>query len=72
MLSDPNVLRREAAECRRLLVDGVETEGAKRLLQDYAHRATLNAEQLEAAWEKIKRRRDINSAYREDLARRRV
>jgi len=64
-------LRREAAECRRLLVDGVTTEeGVKRLLRQHALTADTLAEQLEAAGDIHKRKRDIDAVYRADMRRR--
>ena len=60
MRSDPIVLRREAAECRRLLDTGnIETEGVRKLLQDYEHRASEYAEHIEQATTRHQRRRDL-------------
>jgi len=67
--SDPTVLRREAAECRRLLVDDVQNEGVKRLLQEHAYRTERLAEQFEMAGNKGQRKREIDAAYRADVAR---
>ena len=70
--SDPIVLRREAAQCRRLLVDGVVTEeGVKRMLQEEARKRDTLADQIEAGGARRQRERDIDSAYRADMQRRR-